>query len=78
MMAAGREPASEPSEITPINTPTRAADATDGQAASSPVRRQTYRLEDRKDLPRKKKKVVSTFFGTVSHQEDDASRAPVF
>ena len=53
----------EPSEITPIND--MPADTTDGQAASSPVRRKTYNLQDL-NIPLPKKKVYSTFFGTVS------------
>lgn len=55
--------AMEASEITPINS---GIDLPDGQAASSPkVRRKTYNLEDL-NIPRPKKKVIATFFGTVS------------
>lgn len=55
----------EPSEITPIHDMAANVDTTDGQAATSPPRRKTYNLQDL-NIPLPKKKVFSTFFGTVS------------
>lgn len=60
------ELAIDPSELIPIRMETQ-SDSIDGQAISIATGRKKITLSDL-NLPKPKKKVISTFFGTVSHQ----------